>query len=116
MNEQTTDEFNSHDDLTPQEMRSFFSDEVANVTKGAELRIRELAELMARFHTGEITAERATELAGDYKEKWGDAVPGVYSVKGKTDAELMAAVNEEYDGRFASRATESKVPSEKRSR
>jgi hypothetical protein len=91
------------DHITVNEMLSMFNDEVTNVTKGAELRLRDFSTLLKEYVAGNISPEQATDRMVRHQEKWGDAVPGVYSVEGKSDEELLAAV-ETHAGSFRTSA------------
>ena len=101
------------DSITVEEMTRMFTEELANVHKGAELRIREFATALKQYAAGELTPEQATDRVSAYQVKWGDAVPGVYSVEGKSDAELVSSVDQRA-GPFSARAMREREASAER--
>ena len=68
----------SSDFLSVKDMRETLEDEIHDVMKSAELRIREFSDFTAAYAAGELTPEQATDKYHRYMDKWGEALPGVH--------------------------------------
>ncbi len=81
------------DTLSPKHLRHVLDEEITQVMKGAELRLRELAQISTLAAAGELTPEEATRRYERYHEKWGDALPGgIMMAQGQSDKALLAAI------------------------
>jgi hypothetical protein len=80
----------SGDTISVEDMRGALKDEIREVMKAAELRVRALSEITTAYAAGELTPEQATDNYFRHMDKWGEAFPGVRSVIGKSDEELLA--------------------------
>ena len=69
-------------------------DEVLLVSRAADIRIRELTVLVTDYARGRISAEEANERYIQNSRKWFDALPGVYSIEGKTDEQIVKEMEE----------------------
>lgn len=80
--------------LTPDETLDWLRDEVIAVSKAAEMRIREATVIAMDYAKGKISPEEADTRSFEYSRKWGDAVYGVPSVEGMTDAQILRAMDD----------------------
>lgn len=79
--------------LSPTEMRKWAEQEIKDVNKAAELRVREVNEIARAYSAGEITPEKADELQYKYDVRWGEALRGTNAVEGRTDEQILAAID-----------------------
>jgi hypothetical protein len=82
----------SAETISVRDMQMLLQDEIREVTKAAELRIREFADLATAYAAGQLTPQQATDRYIRYQDKWGEALP-VVNVKGMTDEEIHVALD-----------------------
>src|ERR1700683_4740522 len=64
------------DYATPQELRSWLSQEIKDMTRAFDLRLREATDLVTAYSLGDLTPEQADERSWRYQHRWGEALPG----------------------------------------
>ena len=79
--------------FSPKGMRQWADQEIKDVNKAAELRIREVNELVRAYSAGEITPEKADELQWKYQYRWGEALRGTSATEGVTDEQILAKID-----------------------
>lgn len=79
--------------LTPKDMDQWAQQEMKDVTKAFELRLRELTNLAAEYSAGNTTPKQADEMHSRYYHRWGEALPGHSASDGVTDEQLLAAID-----------------------
>jgi hypothetical protein len=84
--------------LSPLDIRSWLMQEIRDVTKASELRLREANEFTTSYLLGEISAEEATERLWKYQNRWGEALAGTFATKGKSDEEILQSMDEARGG------------------
>jgi hypothetical protein len=89
--------------LTPKETQTWLQEEIAQLSKAMELRTKEATALATAFTKGEISAEEAGEQRWKYTQRWGEALPGVMSMNGMTDEQILATIDEAQDPEFVER-------------
>ena len=83
------------DTLTRDEMRSWLEQEVRDLTKATELRLRDATDFVLAYALGKITGKEAMERLSIYGSRWGDSpIPGVYTDKSMTDDEIIRRLEE----------------------
>jgi hypothetical protein len=96
--------------ISVKDMKDALADEIREVMKDAQLRIQEFSALAAAYAAGEITPHEATDRYMEYKDKWGDPLPGVKrSSKYLSDEEIVADMNKAF-GPFTSREQTNRRP------
>jgi hypothetical protein len=70
-------------------MTGLLLDEVSIISRAADIRIRELTDVVSDFARGKISAQEANARYIRNSRKWFDALPGVDSVNGKTDEQIV---------------------------
>ena len=75
--------------LSVDDMLVALRDEVLAVSRAAEMRTREITALVTDYARGKATAEETHKRFLQYSRRWGDAIPGITTVEGKTDEELF---------------------------
>ena len=78
---------------SPQEMRDWAQREIANAQKAAELRTKELADLVSTYSAGAISPEKAHELQARYFHRWGEALGGYSPSAQVSDEKLLEVVD-----------------------
>jgi hypothetical protein len=85
------------DTVSVKEMRSALEEETRAVMKAADLRIRELTQIVHAYASGELAPTDATGQFMKHLDKWGDPIPGVVRViQYATDEEIMADMNKAF--------------------
>jgi len=92
--------------LTKEEMERWLQTETSLVHKAAELRLKEAAAFTNAYVRGEISPKEAGERHWQYSQRWGDALPGVISINGLTDQQILEAFNETRRPDFVERMQE----------
>jgi hypothetical protein len=78
---------------SPQDMRLWAQQEIKDVTKAVELRIRELTDLVTNYSAGEITPKEADERKDRYEHRWGEALRGCSTGPNVTDEEILTKID-----------------------
>jgi len=74
------------------ELLEWYGNEVADVNRTAQLRIRDATKLVNACLNSEITLEKAGELASEIHARWGEPAPGF--LRGKSDTEINQVMDE----------------------
>jgi hypothetical protein len=90
-------------ELTPKDTQNWLQEEIAQLHKAVELRTKEATALATAFTKGEISAKEAAERSWKYTQRWGDALPGVMSMRGMTDEQILATIDEAQHPEFVER-------------
>ena len=93
------------DILSVEDVKHFLDWETTAVMKAAELRLRELQGLVAAYATGEVTPSQAMERFDQYQDRWGEALPGVWQVRGVADETILATIDGKPGGHAAAEQT-----------
>ena len=79
--------------LTPKDLQNWLRQEVADSTKALELRLREATALVTDYSQGKITPEEAARKTHAFSRRWGEALPGTSAAPGRSDAEILEAID-----------------------
>jgi cellulase/cellobiase CelA1 len=82
------------DPLTLVEVRSWFAQEVRDLTRLLELRVQEASDIVNSFAAKEMSPEETEKRLWRYQDRWGDAIPGVKSTHKMTDSQIVQKVDE----------------------
>lgn len=82
---------------SPGEIELWTRQEIADVEKASELRIRELKELTRTYSAGEISAEEADALHSRYYARWPEALPGASTGPGVSDEQLLEKIDQQVE-------------------
>ena len=80
--------------ITPDEMMDVLRHEIINISKGTELRLREITVLATDYAKGDTSAAEATRRYLKYQERWHDTLSSMASVEGRTDQHILREVDE----------------------
>jgi hypothetical protein len=89
--------------LTPKDLQMWLKQEVADSTKALELRLQEATSLVTDYSQGKITPEEATRRAVAFDWRWGEALPGTNTAPGRSNEEILEAIDQARDGALRSR-------------
>jgi hypothetical protein len=79
--------------LSPRDIELWVRQEVADVEKASELRVKELKELARAYSAGDISPEQADALHSRYHERWREALPGAVTGPGISDERILELVD-----------------------
>jgi len=79
--------------LTAKDLQNWLRQEVADSAKALELRLREATALVADYSQGKISPEDAAQKTYAFSRRWGDALPGTSAAPGRSDAEILEAID-----------------------
>ena len=77
----------------PKEMKEWLEREIREITKAAELRIKNATSFIDGYATGKLSGQEAAEELFRYSRRWGDALPGVARSDGLDDTEILARID-----------------------
>ncbi len=80
--------------ITMSEMMTLLRHEVINVTKGTELRLREITTIATDFAEGKMSAREAGKRYLRHKDRWHDTLSSIASVEGRTDQSILREIDE----------------------
>lgn len=93
--EKKTGQVDHSDFPDPKGMQGWLENEIADIHKASELRIKEATRFVNEYARGEISRDEAAERSYEYVTRWGDTwLPGVMSSKGMNDEEILRRMNE----------------------
>jgi hypothetical protein len=78
---------------SPQDLRRWLRQEMRDIAKASELRLREATEFVMAYAAGEITPEEADERSSRYHHRWDEALPGVSATDSMTDEQILTAID-----------------------
>jgi len=79
--------------LNRKDMHCWLSEEIRNVLKECDLRIRDATDFAVGYANGELTAEQAHERLRLYEERWPDPLGGVFASGHSSDKTILDAID-----------------------
>ena len=79
--------------LSADDMRSWLGEEIRNVLKECELRVRDATAFTTAYAAGELTPKEAHKRLSRYGERWHDPLNGIQASSYKTDDQILAAMD-----------------------
>ena len=79
--------------LTPEEMRAWHAEEIRDVLKECDLRVRDATQFTIAFLAGELTPEQANARLSRYEARWGDPLRGVLTSNHRSDEAIVEAID-----------------------
>ena len=81
------------DTVSVEEMKTYLKDEIREVRRAADLRIREFTDFTNAYAAGELTPEQAMDKFHRHMDKWGDSFPGLMPHDSNlSDAQIIAGM------------------------
>jgi hypothetical protein len=76
--------------LTPQQMRVWLQQEIRDLTKAFELRVKDATDFATAYAVGRLTPGEAMARLERYEYRWGDSpVPGVVVQEGMSNEQIV---------------------------
>lgn len=88
-----TDETDEPAPLSLREMREWLSQELKDLEKARELRIREATALVESHANGELSPRETRDRLMRYEDRWGEALPGTHAMAHLTDEMIVAKID-----------------------
>jgi hypothetical protein len=79
--------------LSVEEMRGWLLQEIKDLEKASELRIKEAKALVEAYAKGELTPEGASKRLTIYEDRWGEALPGTHAMPHMTDEAIAEKID-----------------------
>ena len=79
--------------LSVDEMRGWLDEEIRNVRKECELRVKDGTEFASAYAEGTMTRAQAHKRLDRYEKRWGNALGGVFASSFKNDDAIIAAID-----------------------
>ncbi len=78
------------DNLTPEEMREWLRQELADLTKAMELRVQDATDFVTGYALGKLSPEQAMKRLSTYEYRWGDSpIQGVITDPAMTNEAIL---------------------------
>jgi hypothetical protein len=74
-------------------MRNWLDQEIRDIAKANDLRLRQATDLVTAFALGDLTADEAEQRLLAYQTRWDEALPGVYASPSLTDEQILEAID-----------------------
>lgn len=80
--------------LDAEEMSEWLKDEISDIRRAAELRIKDATDFVTAY-AGGISRKKAEDLFFAYTQRWGDVIPGVgYPPEDMSDEQILETLDE----------------------
>jgi hypothetical protein len=73
-------------------LRYWLKQEILSLHRGAELRISDAVDIVTSFIAGELSEDQAEARISKYQSRWYEPIPGISIDEGMTNAEILAAI------------------------
>jgi hypothetical protein len=75
-------------------LRQWLAQELKDLDKARDLRIKDANGLVDAYSRGELTAAQASDRLIAYEDRWGEALPGAHAMAHLTDDAIIAKIDE----------------------
>lgn len=79
--------------LSVSDAREWLAQEIRDLDKARELRVKEATGIVDAFERGELKAKEAYQRMNAYEDRWGEALPGTSALPNMSDDEILARIN-----------------------
>jgi hypothetical protein len=80
--------------LTKGDVKAWLQQEIDHTRKAMELRVKGATDIATAFRENRISGKEAAEQIYRHENRWGEALPGVWTTEGKTDQQILAELDE----------------------
>ncbi len=80
--------------LTQEDVEAWLRQEIDHSRKATELRIAGAKEIATGFAAKRIPPSEAADHIYRHENRWGEALPGVWTTEGKTDQRILGELDE----------------------
>lgn len=89
-----TDEPDESMHLSVEDMRDWLDQEIKDLNKAKDLRIKEATAFVEAYANGKLTAEEASRRLMNYEDRWGDApLLGTHAMPHMIDEAIIAKID-----------------------
>ena len=81
------------DHLSVTDMQSWLRQEIMDITKASELRMKQATELVIAYAKGELTPEETSQRLFEYEQRWGAALRGATAQPHLTDEQIVERID-----------------------
>ena len=85
------------DIFSVEDMQGWLKEELRDVEKARELRVKDLTGFVDAYAAGKLTPEEATQRMVQYDRRWGEALPGTGAFPGATDEDILQRIDQSRD-------------------
>ena len=79
---------------TVKDLQLWLSQELRDIEKARELRIKEATGIVDSVVKGDLTPDEGLDLTNEYEDRWGEALPGALALPGLADEDIIARINQ----------------------
>ena len=79
--------------LSVKDMQWWLGQEIRDLDKLRELRVREATAIVDAYAQGKLTPEEASDRMTSYEDRWGDALLGAHTGPNVTDEAILARID-----------------------
>jgi hypothetical protein len=80
--------------LTKEDVAAWLQQEIDHSRKAMELRVKDATDIVMAFQENRVSAKEAADHIYRHENRWGEALPGVWTTEGKTDQQILAELDE----------------------
>jgi hypothetical protein len=80
--------------LTKEDVAAWLQQEIDHSRKAMELRVKDATGIATAFQENRLSAKEAADEIYRHENRWGEALPGVWTTEGKTDQQILAELDE----------------------
>lgn len=81
------------DPLSVTDMQSWLRQEIMDMTKASELRMKQATELVIAYAKGELTPEETSQRLFEYEQRWGAALRGATAGPHLLDDDILQRID-----------------------
>lgn len=80
--------------LTHEDVEAWLRQEIDHSRRATKLRIEGAREIAAAFAENRLSPKETADQIYRHENRWGEALPGVWTTEGKTDQQVLAELDE----------------------
>jgi hypothetical protein len=88
-----SDEQTEPEHLSVKDMQWWLAQEMRDLDKLRDLRVREATAIVDAYARGELTPAEASKRLTSYEDRWGDALPGTHASPNIADEAILAKID-----------------------
>jgi hypothetical protein len=79
--------------ISPADMRQWLQQEIRDLTKAFELRVKDATDFVSAYSQGELTPRQAMDRMTTYQHRWSDALEGAAFQEGMTNEQVIQQID-----------------------
>jgi hypothetical protein len=80
--------------ISPSDMRDWLMQEIRDVTKATELRIKDATDFVMAYSVGEIDSKEVERRKALYEGRWGDAIYGLHAWETQSNETILQRLDD----------------------